>query len=90
MSINGIGVGYSAWQETEKVQKNGSRTGFANKMAGADMAGSVLPQRAGVRVTGQNSALEAYRASAASTVRTGLCRTMRLAALTSTISRENG
>ena len=69
MSINGIGVGYSAWQETEKVQKNGSRTGFANKMAGADMAGSVLPQRAGVRVTGQNSALEAYRASAASTVR---------------------
>ena len=69
MSINGIGVGYSAWQETEKVQKNGSRTGFANKMVGVDTVGSVLPQRVGVRGTGQNSALEAYRASVASTVR---------------------
>lgn len=69
MSINGIGVGYSAWQETRKVQKNSSRTGFANKMAGADTSGSVLPQRVGVRATGQNSALEAYRASVASTVR---------------------
>ena len=69
MSINGIGVGYSAWQETEKVQKNGSRTGFANKMVGVDTGGSRIIQKIRVRATGQNSALEAYRASVASTVR---------------------
>ena len=62
MSINGIGVGYSAWQKTGKVQKNSSRTGFANKIAGADMVGSVLSQSDGVKATGQNSALEAYHA----------------------------
>ncbi|MDE7330623.1 MAG: hypothetical protein K2O16_00050 [Lachnospiraceae bacterium] len=62
MSISGIGVGYPAWRETGKVQRNNSGTGFANKMAGADTAGSVLSQRASVGT----SALEAYRASAAS------------------------
>ena len=69
MSINGIGAGYPAWRETGQAQKNNSGTGFANKMAGADTAGSVLSQRANVRTAGQNSALEAYRASAASAVR---------------------
>ena len=65
MSINGIGAGYPAWRETGKVQRNNSGTGFANKMAGAGTAGSVLSQRASVGT----SALEAYRASAASAVR---------------------
>ena len=69
MSINGIGAGYPAWRETGKVQKNSSGTGFANKMAGADTAGSVLSRRTSVRTAGQNSALEAYRASATSAVR---------------------
>ena len=69
MSINGVGAGYPAWRETGKTQRNNSGTGFANKMAGADTAGSVLSQRTSVRMAGQNSALEAYRASAASAVR---------------------
>ena len=65
MSINGIGAGYPAWRETGKAQRNNPGTGFANKMAGADTAGNVLSQRTNVRTAGQNSALEAYRASAA-------------------------
>ena len=69
MSINGIGTGYLAWRETGNAQKNSSGTGFANKMAGADMAGSVPSQRTSVRTAGQNSALDAYRASAVSAVR---------------------
>ena len=69
MSISGLGVGYSAWQETGKVQKNSSRAGFANKMASADTMGRVFHQGVAVKATGQNSALEAYRASVASTVR---------------------
>lgn len=69
MSVNGIGVGYSAWRDMGKTQRNNSGTGFANKMSCADTAGNVLTQRTNVRTTGQNSALEAYRASAASAVR---------------------
>ena len=69
MGINGIGTGYPAWRETGKAQKNNSGTDFANKMAGADAAGSVPSQSTSVRTAGQNSILEAYRASAASAVR---------------------
>ena len=69
MSINGIGTGYLAWREAGNAQKNSSGTGFANKMAGADTAGSVPSQRTSVRTAGQNSALDAYRASVASAVR---------------------
>lgn len=69
MSISGIGAGYPAWRETGKTQRNNSGTGFANKMAGADTAGSVLSQGTSVRMAGQNSVLETYRASAASAVR---------------------
>lgn len=69
MSINGIGVGYPAWRETGKTQRNNSGTGFADKMTGADTAGSIPSQRTNVRTAGQNSALEAYRASVASAVR---------------------
>ena len=65
MSISGVGAGYPAWRETGKAQKNNSGTGFASKMDSADTAGSVLSQRTSVRT----SALEAYRASAASAVR---------------------
>ena len=57
MSINGIGTGYLAWREAGNAQKNSSGTGFANKMAGADTAGSVPSQRTSVRTAGQNSAL---------------------------------
>lgn len=35
MSINGIGVGYPAWREAGKTQKNQAGTGFAGRMAGA-------------------------------------------------------
>lgn len=69
MSVNGIGAGYPARRETGKAQKNSLGTGFANKMAGADTAGSVPSQRTSVRLAGQNSALEAYRALTASAVR---------------------
>lgn len=68
MSISGIGVGYPAWREIGKAQKNSSGTGFADKMAGADAAGSAPSQRTSVRKAGKNSALEAYRASAVSAV----------------------
>ena len=69
MSINGIGVGYPAWRETGKTQRNNSGTGFAGRMADADAAGSGSSVRNSVKTAGQNSALEAYRASAASAVR---------------------
>lgn len=69
MSISGIGVGYPAWRETGKAQKSSSGTGFADQMVGADAAGSASSQRTSVRTSGQNSALEAYRASAVSAVR---------------------
>lgn len=69
MSINGIGMGYSAWHEMRKTQRNNSGTDFAYKMAGADAAGSVSSQRTRVRSAGQNTALETYRASAVSSVR---------------------
>ena len=69
MSVNGIGVSYPAWRETGKAQKNNSGIGFADRMTGADAAGNVPSQRTSVRTVGQNSALEAYRASAASAVR---------------------
>lgn len=68
MSISGIGVGYPAWREIGKAQKNSSGTGFADEMAGADAAGSAPSQRTSVRKAGKNSALEAYRASAVSAV----------------------
>lgn len=68
MSISGIGVGYPAWREIGKTQKNSSGTGFSDKMAGADAAGSAPSQRTSVRTAGKNSALEAYRASAVSAV----------------------
>ena len=69
MSINGIGVGYPAWRETGKTQRNNSGTGFAGRMADADAAGSSSPIRSGMRAAGQTSVLDAYRASAASGVR---------------------
>ncbi|MCM1128259.1 MAG: hypothetical protein NC429_17550, partial [Lachnospiraceae bacterium] len=69
MSVNGIGVGYPAWREMGKTQRNNSGTGFANKMAGADTAERFSSQKTGMRAAGQNTVLEAYRASAASSVR---------------------
>lgn len=70
MSINGIGTQhYPTWRETGKAQKNNSGTGFAGRMADADTVGSVPPQRASVKAAGQNTVLEAYRASASAGVR---------------------
>lgn len=69
MSINEIGVGYPAWRGMGKTQKNNSGTGFAYRIENANTAGSVPSQRTSVRTAGQNSALEAYRASTASAVR---------------------
>ena len=37
MSVNGIGVGFPAWRDMGKAQRNGSGTGFAGRMAGTDM-----------------------------------------------------
>ena len=37
MSVNGIGVGFPAWRDMGKSQRNGSGTGFAGRMAGTDM-----------------------------------------------------
>ena len=37
MSVNGIGAGYPAWREMGKAQRNGSGTGYAGRMADADM-----------------------------------------------------
>lgn len=36
MSVNGIGVGFPAWREMGKAQRNGSGTSFAGRMTGAD------------------------------------------------------
>ena len=36
MSVNGIGAGYPAWRDMGKAQRNGSGTGFADRMADAD------------------------------------------------------
>jgi len=70
MSVSGIGTHhYPVWRETGKTQRNNSGTGFADKMAGADAAGSFSSQRASVRTAGQNSVLEAYRASSSAGVR---------------------
>ena len=69
MSINGIGVGYPAWRETGKAQRYGLGTGFADRMTDADAAGNSSSVRNSVRAAGQTSALDAYRASAASAVR---------------------
>ena len=69
MSIDGIGMSYSAWRGMGKTQKNNSGTGFADRIANADTAGSVPSKRTSVRTAGQDSALEAYRVSAASAVR---------------------
>lgn len=38
MSIDGIGMGYPAWREAGKTQRNYTETGFADRMAGADAA----------------------------------------------------
>ena len=69
MSINGIGTGYPAWRETGKSQGNKSGTNFASRMADFDTAESLSLQTTSVRATGQNTALEAYRVSAAMGVR---------------------
>lgn len=69
MSINGIGAGYPAWRETGKSQGNKSGTNFANRMADFDTTDSLSSQTTSVRATGQNTALEAYRVSAAMGVR---------------------
>ncbi len=69
MSVNGIGIGYPAWGEVGKAQKNSSGTGFANKMVSADTVGSVPSQRANVRAAGQNTVLEAYWVLASKGVR---------------------
>ena len=42
MSVNGIGAGYPAWRDMGKAQRNGSGTGFAGRMAGADMVSEGL------------------------------------------------
>lgn len=69
MSINGIGVGYPAWREIGKTQRNNSGADFAGRMTGTDAAESTFSQRTSVRTAGQNDALEAYQASVASAVR---------------------
>ena len=70
MSVNGIGTaGYPAWRDMGKAQRNVSGTGFAGRMENADAVGSGSPVRNSVRTAGQTSALDAYRASAASGVR---------------------
>ena len=70
MSVNGIGTaGYPAWCDMGKAQRNVSGTGFAGRMENADAVGSGSPVRNSVRTAGQTSALDAYRASAASGVR---------------------
>ena len=69
MSINGIGGGYPAWRDMGKAQRHGSGTGFADRMADADGAGSSSLVRNSVRTAGQISGLGAYHASAASRVR---------------------
>lgn len=69
MSVNGIGVGYPTWREMEKAQRNNSGTGFADRISGAGTAGDVPSQSTNVRTAGQNSILDAYRASAASAAR---------------------
>lgn len=68
MSVSGIGVGYPAWREIGKTQRNNLGTDFASKMAGADASESAFSQRTSVRTAGKNAALEAYQASAASAV----------------------
>lgn len=65
MSISGVGAGYSEWREIRKAQKNNSGTGFVGRMADMDTTESSSSQRTSVRI----SALDAYRASAASAVR---------------------
>lgn len=69
MSVSGIGAGYPAWRETGKTQENKLGTNFANRMANFDTAESLSSQATSVRAVGQNTALEAYRVSAAMGVR---------------------
>ena len=69
MSIYGIGTGYPTWREMGETRRNGSGTGFGGRMVGTETEGNALSEKAGVRVARQNTALEAYRASAASAVR---------------------
>ena len=61
MSVNGIGVGFPAWRDMGKAQRNGSGTGFAGRMAGTDMVSessgyNFLYSKAG----GRFSAYDAY------------------------------
>ena len=65
MSISGVGAGYSEWREIRKTQKNNTGTGFVGRMADMATTESSSSQRTSVRI----SALDAYRASAASAVR---------------------
>ena len=69
MSVSGIGTrGYPVWRETGKTQGNKLGATFANKMADFDTAESLSLQD-NVRTAGQNTALEAYRVSAAMGIR---------------------
>ena len=70
MSVNGIGTaGYPAWRDMGKAQRNGSGTGFADRIADADKAGSSSLVRNSVRAAGQTSVPDAYHASAVSGIR---------------------
>ena len=69
MSVNGIGAGYPEWRQTGKTQRNNSGSSFAGRIGGINAANAFFPQRSGVSAAGQNSALEAYRASASSGIR---------------------
>ncbi len=69
MGVNGIGVGYPAWNDMGKAQKKGSGMGFANGMVDTNIMGSVPDARNSTRTAGQTSLLEVYRVSASSVVR---------------------
>lgn len=70
MSVSGIGTrDYPVWRETGKTQRNKLGAAFANKMADFDTAKSLSLQKNNVGAAGQNTALEAYRVSAAIGVR---------------------
>lgn len=69
MSVNGIGTaGYPVWREPGKTQGNKLGATFANKMADFDTAESLSLQD-NVKAAGQNTAMEAYRVSAAMGIR---------------------
>ena len=75
MSVNGIGAGYPVWRDNEdfasagKARRHGFGTGFADRIADADKAGSSSLVRNSVRAAGQTSVPDAYHASAVSGIR---------------------